>query len=56
MSQVCVRKRGVGYQYYFEVAKINEKRKQKCKGGFKTKGEAFKAGTIAFNDYLTTGI
>ena len=56
MSQVCVRKRGVGYQYYFEVAKINGKRKQKCKGGFKTKGEAFKAGTIAFNDYLTTGI
>ena len=56
MSQVCVRKRGVGYQYYFEVAKINGKRKQKCKGGFKTKSEAFKAGTIAFNDYLTTGI
>lgn len=56
MSQVCVRKRGVGYQYYFEVAKINGKRKQKCKGGFKTKSEAFKAGAIAFNDYLTTGI
>ena len=41
---VNVRKRGNFYQYQFEVAPINGKRKQVTKSGFKTKAEAEKAG------------
>ena len=44
---VNVRKRGNFYQYQFEVAPINGKRKQVTKSGFKTKAEAEKAGLIA---------
>lgn len=34
---VNVRKREKGYQYYFEIAPVNGKRKQKVQSGFKTK-------------------
>ena len=34
---VNVRKRGKGYQYYFEIAPVDGKRKQQVKSGFKTK-------------------
>ena len=37
---VNVRKRGKGYQYYFEIAPVDGKRKQQVKSGFKTKKEA----------------
>ena len=52
---VNVRKRGKGYQYYFEVAAINGKRKQQVKSGFKTKKEAEEAGIKAYNEYMQTG-
>lgn len=41
-KMVNVRKRGNFYQYQFEVAPINGKRKQVTKSGFKTKAEAEK--------------
>ncbi len=52
---VNVRKRGKYYQYQFEVAAVEGKRKQVTKSGFKTKTEAEKAGIIAFNEYEQTG-
>jgi integrase len=52
---VSVRKRGKVYQYQFDVAPINGKRKRVTKSGFKTKAEAEKAGTIAYNEYMQTG-
>ena len=52
---VNVRKRGNVYEYNFDVAKIEGKRKRISKSGFKTKAEALKQGTIAYNEYLNTG-
>ena len=52
---VNVRKRGNVYEFNFDVAKIEGKRKQITKSGFKTKAEALKQGTIAYNEYLNTG-
>ena len=51
---VNVRKRGKGYQYYFEIAPVNGKRKQQVKSGFKTKKEAEEAGIKAYNEYNQT--
>ena len=55
MGSINIRKRGKYYQYQFEVAPIDGKRKQKTKSGFKTKAEAQEAGTQAYNKYLNTG-
>ena len=52
---VSVRKRGNVYEYNFDVAKIEGKRKRISKSGFKTKAEALKQGMIAYNEYLNTG-
>ena len=52
---VNVRKRGNVYEYNFDVAKIEGKRKRISKSGFKTKAEALKQGMIAYNEYLNTG-
>lgn len=52
---VNVRKRGKSYQYYFEIAPVNGKRKQQVKSGFKTKKEAEEAGIKAYNEYTQTG-
>lgn len=52
---VNIRKRGNVYEYNFDVAKIEGKRKRITKSGFKTKAEALKQGTIAYNEYLNTG-
>ena len=52
---VNVRKRGNVYEYNFDVAKIEGKRKRITKSGFKTKAEALKQGTIAYNEYLNIG-
>ena len=52
---INVRKRGNSYQYYFEIASVNGKRKQKTKSGFKTKAEAEKEGLKAYNEYNNTG-
>lgn len=52
---VNVRKRGNVYEYNFDIAKIEGKRKRITKSGFKTRAEALKQGTIAYNEYLNTG-
>lgn len=56
MAEVNVRKRGTKWEYRFEVASISGQRKQKSKGGFRTKAEALKAGREALVDYENTGI
>lgn len=55
MGNVNIRKRGNSYQYYFEIAPVNGKRKQQVKSGFKTKTEALKEGIKAYNEYITAG-
>lgn len=56
MASINIRKRGNVYQYAFEVGKVNGKRKQITKSGFRTKAEAQASGTKAYNDYLNTGL
>lgn len=51
MAKVGTRKRGSSWQYYFEGAKVNGKRKQVVKSGFPTKKEAYEAGVRAFNRF-----
>lgn len=50
-----VRKRGTTWSYYFDLGKIDGKRKKKEKGGFKTKKEAEQALTAAMNEYNNAG-
>ena len=56
MGNVTIQKRGKYYQYKFEVAKVEGKRKFINKSGFETKDEAIKAGNIAYTEYLNTGL
>ncbi len=56
MGNVTIQKRGKYYQYKFEVAKVDGKRKFINKSGFDTKEEAIKAGNIAFTEYLNMGL
>ena len=55
MANVTIQKRGKYYQYKFETAKIDGKRKFASKSGFRTKAEAEKEGIKAFNEYMNTG-
>ncbi len=55
MAQVTTRKRGKTWEYRFETASIDGKRKQTSKGGFRTKKEAQKAGAKALIEYDTSG-
>ena len=52
---INIRKRGNVYQYSFEIAKVDGKRRQITKSEFATKKEAQKAGVIAYNEYMNTG-
>ncbi|MFR5684061.1 MAG: Arm DNA-binding domain-containing protein [Clostridia bacterium] len=52
---ISIRKRGQVYQYSFEIAKVDGKRKRKSKSGFKTKKEAMEAGIIEYNNYFNIG-
>ena len=56
MSNVTIQKRGKYYQYKFEVAKVDGKRKFINKSGFGTKDEVIKAGNIAYTEYFNTGL
>lgn len=56
MSSVNIRKRGAKWEYRFEVAKIDGKRKQFSKGGFRTKKDALEAGTKALSEYNSSGL
>ena len=51
MADVRVMKRGKVYQYQFEIAPVDGKRKYINKSGFKTKKEAFDEGVKAYNEY-----
>ena len=55
MGQLRTRKRGSTWQYSFEAAPVNGKRKSISKGGFRTKAEALTAGTAAMNEYNSSG-
>ena len=56
MSEINIRKRGQKWQYQFEAAKVNGKRKQITKSGFKTKKEALNAGIKAIAEYNNSGM
>ncbi len=49
---INIRKRGNVYQYCFEVGKVNGKRKQITKSGFRTKNEAYTAGQKAYDEFI----
>lgn len=50
-----VMKRGKSWQYRFDAASVNGKRKQISKSGFATKKEAVEAGTKAMAEYNSSG-
>lgn len=55
MAEINTRKRGKKWEYYFETARMEGKRKRISKGGFRTKADALVAGTTAYNEYRNTG-
>ena len=55
MANVNCTKRGNYWQYRFDVAKVDGKRKQISKSGFKTKKEAMAAGIKALSEYNNSG-
>ena len=55
MANLRVVKRGNVYQYQFEIAKVNGKRKYISKSGFKTKALAREEGLKAYNEYENKG-
>lgn len=56
MASVNVTKRGDKWQYRFEGASVDGKRKQYSKSGFRTKKEALEAGTKALAEYNQGGV
>lgn len=56
MSEINVRKRNEKWEYRFEAAKVDGKRNQISKGGFKTKKECLEAGTKALAEYNNSGL
>jgi hypothetical protein len=50
-----VRKRGSTWSYYFDLGKVDGKRKKKEKSGFRTKKEAEQALAAAINEYNNAG-
>ena len=56
MAEVKARKRGTKWEYRFEMASIDGKRKQYSRSGFATKKEALKAGTEAYSKYNKAGL
>lgn len=55
MAELTFRKRGKKWEYRFEAARIEGKRKHITKGGFDTKKEASEAGTKALAEYNRSG-
>ena len=55
MADVTVQKRGEVYQYKFEIAFIDEKRKYINKSGYATRQEALHEGALAYNEYYRMG-
>ena len=52
---VSVRKRGDYFEYRFEMASIDGKRKWKSQSGFRTRKEAYEAGNRKYTEYIDTG-
>ena len=50
MGRINTRKRGKVYEYFFEGAKVNNKRTRISKSGFRTKNEAYLAGMKAYEE------
>ena len=55
MGNVYVQKRGNVFQYQFQIASVDGKRKYQNKSGFPTRNEAMKAGIKAYSEYMNTG-
>ena len=55
MASVNVRKRGEKWEYRFEAAKVDGKRRHISKSGFRTKKEALEAGNKALVEYNNGG-
>lgn len=53
---ITIRKRNNLYEYRFEAGKVNGKRKQITKSGFKTKNEAYIAGKNAYDEFINGSI
>ena len=51
MAQISTRKRGNTWEYSFEIASVDGKRKRKSQGGFRTKKECIAAGIQAKAEY-----
>ena len=49
---ITIRKRNYLYEYRFEARKVNGKRKQITKSGFKTKNEVYIAGQKAYDEFI----
>ncbi|WP_101773915.1 site-specific integrase [Peptostreptococcus faecalis] len=56
MAVINTRKRGTKWEYRFESAKIDGKRKHISKSGFRTKKEALEAGAKALAEYNQSGL
>ena len=56
MGKVTATKRGKYWQYKFEAAKVDNKRKRIFKSGFRTKSEALAAGAKAMAEYNEAGL
>lgn len=56
MASINVTKRGSTWQYRFEGAKVDGKRRQFSKSGFRTKKDALEAGTKALAEYNNGGM
>ena len=52
---ITIWKRNNLYKYIFKAGKVNGKRKQITKSGFKTKNEAYTAGQKAYDEYQNGG-
>lgn len=55
MSSIRYEKRGQFWQYVFDVAKIESKRKRMTKSGFATKAKATEAGVRAMAEFNESG-
>ena len=56
MGSINIRKRGKVYEYFFEGAKVNNKRTRIPKSGFRTKAEAYEEGRWYLGTTKTEGI
>lgn len=56
MGKVNISKRGKVYQYQFEIARVDGKRKYINKSGFRTKAEAIEEGNKAYTEYINAGV